>query len=166
MRAAPALALPLLLLAAGCTPSEDRYPSLLPRPIESQSLAEPVVTPAPAAPDPALDKRIAELTQGLDAAAKAFASEARSAEALVQVARGVPVGSDAWLDAQAALGAVNQKHLPVVVVLTDLDALAIERGSAGKPPYPALDAAVARVAALSREQEARIATLEAALTSE
>ena len=166
MRSAPALAfalVPPLLALTACMADDKRYPSLLPRPIESQSVAEPVVQPAVAAPDPALDKRIGEVTAGLDAAQKAFVSAAQNAEAAIAVARGVPQGSEAWLNAQIALSEAEAKRAPIVAALTDLEQIAIERGEAGKPPYPALDKAIARADALSQEQSARLAGLEAAL---
>jgi hypothetical protein len=49
--------------------------------------------------------------------------------------------------------------------LAELEQMAIARGEAGQPPYPALDAAVARASALAEAQAARSATLEAALTA-
>ena len=162
-------ALPLLAAAliGGCTEAGDsRYPSLLPRAIESQSLAEPV-RPAPvAAPDPALDARIAEMVARLDRANAGFVSAAQAAEATIAVARGVPEGSEAWLEAQAALTRVDAERMPVNAVLADLEDLAIARGTAGQPPYPALDAAMARADALAGEQAARVMGLEAALAGD
>jgi hypothetical protein len=158
-------ALPLLALGlAGCMETgAGRYPSLLPRPIESQSLAEPERPVPVAEPDAALDARIAEVTKGLDAAAKSFATAAQNAEALVAVARGLPEGSEPWLDAQAALSEAEAQRGPVSIVLADLERLALDRGEAGKPPYPALDAALARAVTMANEQAARIATLDTAL---
>ncbi|MES2444195.1 MAG: hypothetical protein V4574_15310 [Pseudomonadota bacterium] len=161
-------ALIALILAAGltgCTANDNRYPSLLPRAIESQSLAEPE-RPAPvAAPDAALDARIAALVATLDKASKDFTAAAQDAEARIAVARGLPEGSEGWLDAQAALSAVGAAGGPVATTLAALEEIAIERGQAGLPPYPALDAAVARAGALAEAQSARSATLEAALAS-
>ncbi len=162
---------PLLALIAaagltGCTETAHHYPSLLPRPIESQSLAEPAASPAPVAtPDAALDTRIAELVATLDKAAADFTAIAQNAEARIAVARGLPPGSDGWLDAQAALSEVGAARAPVGTTLAELERLTIDRGAAGLPPYPALDAAVARANALADAQAARNATLEAALTA-
>jgi hypothetical protein len=158
--------LPLLMLVAlaGCTPNATRYPSLLPRPIESQSLAEPAARPAPVAtPDAALDARIAEIGTTIDVAAKGFASAAQEAEARVAVARGLSEGAPAWLDAQTALARLAGFREPAVSALADLERLQIERGAAGQPPYPALEAAITRTDTLTNEQNARIAALEAAL---
>jgi hypothetical protein len=157
--------LPLLIAVAlvGCTQSSTRYPSLLPRPIESQSLAEPE-RPAPVAtPDPALDARIAEVTASLEAGNQRFTSAAQEAEAKVAVARGVPEGSEAWLDAQAALATLGALRAPTLTALADLERTVIERGQAGQPPYPALEAAVAAADAMATAQGDRINALEAAL---
>ncbi len=160
-------ALPLLALAlplAGCIQSDEKYPSLLPRAIESQSTAEPE-RPAPvAAADPALDKQVADLSAALDAAQKAFSAAAQDAEARIAVARGLPEGSEPWIDAQVALGRLDMVRGQSTDALNALEALAIERGKNGLPPYPALQVAIARATALSADQAKRIKSLEAALT--
>jgi hypothetical protein len=155
---------PILAVAlAGCTQSATRYPSLLPRAAESQSLAEPVRPIAVATPDVTLDAKIAELTTTLDATATAFNASAQAAEAKVAVARGLPAGSERWLDAQTALADLATLRGPILTIGADLEELAIERGAAGLPPYPALDAAVARANALADAQQDRMGALEAAL---
>ncbi len=148
---------------AGCTQSATRYPSLLPRAAESQSLAEPVRAIPEAAPDPALDKQVSDLATQLDSLAAAFNKGAQDAEARIAVSRGLPEGSEPWLNAQTALAELDTLRAPVLRVLSDLEQLAIERGAAGLVPYPALDAAVARAQALSTAQEDRSGALEAAL---
>jgi hypothetical protein len=148
----------------GCTQSPSRYPSLLPRPAETQSLDEPVRPLPVATPDPAFDTRIAETTASLDSMTKAFNASAQNAEAKVAVARGLPAGSERWLDAQAALADLATLRGPILTIVADLEQLAIERGAAGQPPYPALDAAVARANALSDAQQDRMGALEAALS--
>lgn len=155
----------LIAVAAltGCTQSATRYPSLLPRAAESQSLAEPVRPVPVATPDAALDQRIADLTAQLDALAASFAKGAQDAEAKIAVARGLPEGSGPWLDAQAALSTLDTLRAPVLTVLSDLEGLATERGVAGLVPYPALDAAVARAEAVAAQQQDRSGALEAAL---
>lgn len=157
----------LVLIAAvalaGCTQSATRYPSLLPRAAESQSLEEPVRPVPVATPDATLDKKVADLVAQLDTLAAAFAKGAQDAEAKIAVARGLPEGSEPWLDAQAALSTLDTLRAPVLTVLSDLEELAIERGTAGLPPYPALDAAVKRAETLSTQQQDRSGALEAAL---
>jgi hypothetical protein len=157
--ALPALAFGL----GGCTADTGTYPSLLPRPIEKQSLAEPERPAAVAAPDPALDKRIAEITATLRSGNQRFTAAAQEAEAKVAVARGVREGSEAWLDAQTGLSTLESLRQPTLAALTELETMASERGQAGKPAYPGLDSAVAAADAMATAQGDRIAALEAAL---
>ncbi|RYY22875.1 MAG: hypothetical protein EOP62_22065 [Sphingomonadales bacterium] len=157
----------LILIAAvalsGCTQSATRYPSLLPRPAESQSLDEPV-RPAPViTPDAGLDALITERIGKLDSIEADFAKGAQDAEARIAVARGLPEGSERWLDAQAALSNLDTLRAPLLTILSDLEGFAIERGTAGQPPYPRLEEAVTRAAAMSKAQEDRSGALEAAL---
>ncbi|HEX8302361.1 hypothetical protein [Sphingomonas sp.] len=154
--------IPIIALA-GCVESASRYPSLLPRPAEAQSLEEPVRPVPVATPDAALDKQVSGLTAQLDAISAAFNKGAQDAEARIAVARGLPEGSGPWLDAQTSLAELDTLRAPLLTLLSDLETLAIERGAAGLPPYPALDAAVERAGALSRQQEGRSRSLEAAL---
>jgi hypothetical protein len=156
------IALLLVTGAAGCTDTGGKYPSLLPREIEKQSLAEPERPVAIATPDAALDKQIADLDAEVDKASTDFTAAAQSAEARIAVARGLPQGSDGWLDAQAALSEVEAAQAPLASTLADLQRLAIDRGTAGLPPYPALDTAIAKAGALTDAQAARHAALEAA----
>lgn len=156
---------PLLLVVglAGCTDTAHRYPSLLPRPIEGQSLAEPE-RPAPvASADAALDAQITELRRALQTAATRFAAAAQDAEAKVAVARGVPEGSESWLSAQTALSGLGAHRSTTVDTLAALEALAIARGVEGLPAYPALDEAVAAADAQATAQGDRLLALEAAL---
>jgi hypothetical protein len=159
----PLIALLLATGLAGCTETGSHYPSLLPRAIESQSLAEPE-RPAPVAtPDAALDTRIAALVAELDKAGKDFTAVAQDAEARIAVARGLPQGSDGWLDAQAAMAQVDAARAAVASTLAELEQMAIDRGAGGQVLYPALDAAIAKASALAEAQAARNASLEAAL---
>ncbi len=156
------LFVPVIILA-GCTQATSRYPSLLPRPVEQSGFAEPVRPTPVATPDAALDARIAEITTSLDAANTRFTTAARDAEAKIAVARGLPEGSERWLDAQAALSVLDGFRGPLATAIADLEELAIERGKAGLPPYPAVDSAITAAAAIQAAQEDRAKGLEAAL---
>ncbi|WP_188054868.1 hypothetical protein [Sphingosinithalassobacter sp. CS137] len=154
----------VLLATAGCSAESDRYPSLLPRAVELEDAAGMSPAPAPpATPDAALDARIAALAAELDEAQRAFAAAAQAAEARIAVARGTAPGSDAWLDAQAALATLDTLRAPALNVLVELEQLAIARGVAGQPSYPALTGAIEAAQPVSQAQGARIAALEAAL---
>ncbi|MDV3456290.1 hypothetical protein RZN05_04790 [Sphingomonas sp. HF-S4] len=152
-----------VLALGGCTQGHDSYPSLLPRPIETQSLAEPERPAVPIPADPALDARIARVTSTLHASNQRFATAAQQAEAKVAVARGVAEGSEAWLDAQTALSTLESLRAPTLATLAELEGMAIERGQSGKGSYPALDSAVAAADAMATAQGDRIGALEAAL---
>ncbi len=152
-----------LTALAGCTESTGRYPSLLPRPIESTSLAEPERPAVVATPDAALDKRIGEIRGTLAEGIKAFTAGAQDAEAKIAVSRGLPQGSEAWLQAQVAMGSLAELRRPAVSALSELEELATQRGVDGLPPYPALDSAVAEADQAATQQQARIDSLEAAL---
>lgn len=154
-----------LTALAGCTQSGTRYPSLLPRPIEQTSLAEPERPVPVATPDAALDKKIADIRASLDAGSKAFIAGAQDTEAKIAVARGLAPGSDPWLQAQVAMGGLAELRRPAVTALSELEEMATQRGVDGLPPYPALDDAVAEAAKAADTQQARIDSLEAALGS-
>ena len=158
--------LPLLFAAAalapGCSDSTGRYPSLLPRAIEGRSLAEPERPEPTATPDAALDTRLAAAMQAIDSAHAAFLEAARTAEARIAVARGTQPGTDRWLAAQSALGAVDSARAPLTNQLAELEQMAIARAEAGEPPYPALDAVIDSAARHAAAQAERVAALEAA----
>jgi hypothetical protein len=152
-----------VLALAGCTQDSAVYPSLLPRAIETQSLAEPERPVVAVAADPALDARIASVSATLQSGNQRFVKAAQETEAKVAVARGVREGSEAWLDAQTALSTLESLRAPTLTTLAELEAMATERGTAGKPAYPALDSAVAAADAMATAQADRIGALEAAL---
>lgn len=160
MRCTPFLTLVAL---AGCTQDPTSYPSLLPRAAETQSLEEPVRPEAVATADAALDARLAAIRATLAANGQKFSSAAQEAEAKVAVARGLREGSEGWLDAHSALSIVESLRAPTLAALSDLEEIAIARGQAGEPPYPALDALAREAEAAVAAQNQRIATLDAAL---
>jgi hypothetical protein len=155
------------LTVSGCAERHaTQYPSLLPRPIESRSDAEPPAAPVAAAePDPALDKRIADTVASLDGAKKDFAIGAARAEALAKAAQGQPVGSDRWLDAQTALAELDVFRATASAALTDLEDATIARAAEGKPPYPTLEAAREAAQAELDMETAKIETVQASMPS-
>lgn len=161
----PLLTLPLLGLLVGCV-STDPYPSLLPRAAEKQSFAEPdLPSPAAAAPDPALDARIATALKTLDERIAAFDAIASRAATQVARARGAAAGSESWLDAQVMLAELDSARSATLEVTTDLDDAASERAVALAPDYPTLDEAVAKARAAAEAQAKRIADLQGTLAS-
>ena len=162
MKTAAALALVALSLA-GCTRDTTAYPSLAPRAVEKLGFAEPEVPVVEAKPDPALDARIVALGRSLDGTTTGFTADAAKAEAAGARARGKPVGSDAWLDAQTALAQLDDWRAQTSSLLTDADGLASDRAAQLLPPYPSLAALHDRIAAEAQLQGATIDRLQAAL---
>ena len=161
-------ALPLLtltLLIGGCTGADTaRYPSLLPRPIERRSDAEPTAPPpAAAVADPALDAKLAAYTASLDKTDKAFTPAADHAEAAARAAQGQAVGSDHWLDAQTALAELDTYRSDLSAMLTDVEQLAIDRAAAGQPDYPGVEALRDKVKASFDAESTRITAIQAML---
>ncbi|MEH3160219.1 MAG: hypothetical protein PGN08_15670 [Sphingomonas taxi] len=162
MRIAPGLVL-LALTLAGCSRDTTVYPSLSPRAVEKLGFAEPEVPVVEAKADPALDARIADLGRTLDTLAKGAAADAAKADAAAVRARGKPVGSDAWLDAQTALAQLDDWRAQASSLLTDIDQIASDRAAALQPAYPALATLRERAAAEAQRQGATIDRLQAAL---
>lgn len=139
------------------------YPSLLPRPAEKLSMSEPVRPEPVAEPDPALDREIAGFEARLTEAVRDFNAVAPEVEASVAVAQGVAVGSDAWLTAQTQLARLDAARGSANSLLADIDRIAIDRGTAGKPEYPTLRTIRERAAAEANRQAGIITQLDVAL---
>lgn len=157
------ISLVALTCLTACTVADDSYPSLLPRPIEGRSDAEPARTDPVAAPDPALDRRIADQRIAIESANRRFAVVAIEAETRVAVARGTAVGSDPWVRAQTALAELAPIRGETAGLVAAIEEIAIARATAGEPPYPALDSAIAEFGAISEAQGNRLAALEDAI---
>lgn len=161
----PALSLAAsLALLTGCAGDAGTYPSLAPRPIEKLGFAEPdAPTPAAVAPDPALDAALAAIGKRIDAVAAGFAGDAAKAEAEARRAKGQPVGSEAWLDAQSALAGLDDWRAQASAIVTDVDQLASDRAATLAPDYPALAPLRARAQDEADREGATIARLQASL---
>lgn len=162
-RFAPLLCCTVLFALSGCAAPAMRYPSLLPRPVEAQPLAAPQVTVAavPVPADSALDAQVAAIDASLAQTAGLFAAATDRAKAASANAKGAAIGSEAWLSAQSALAALESLRSESLGALTDLDRLAIDRGTAGQPDYTALSAARARAEAQLTAQQAAIDAIQA-----
>ena len=154
----------LALFAAGCAEhSATGYPSLLPRPIELRSDAEPAAVPDTAAPDSTLDSRLTDFKASIERVATAFAPAADRAEQTARGARSDGVGSERWIGAQTALAELDGYRADTSAIVTDLEQLAIARAAELKPSYPALEAVRATAEAQLAAQTARIAAIQAML---
>jgi hypothetical protein len=160
-------ALPLTCLALLCGCAEQvstRYPSLLPRPNEATSIAEPESLPSPAAvADPALDAKLAPLKATLSESATAFAPAAERAERAAVAAKGMPAGSEGWITAQSALAELDGYRATTSAALTDIEDMAIGRATAGEPDYPGIEALRTEANAQLQAQSARITAIQATL---
>lgn len=142
----------LLLSLAGCAADHGHYPSLAPRPGEKLSFDEPVRPVAIATPDAALDAQLSDRARELDRIAAGFATAATAADARVAAAEHAAVGSDAWLDAQAALARLDDWRSQGSALVAGLEDQGAARAARLAPAYPALDALAARAATeLDRE---------------
>ncbi|SFP62215.1 hypothetical protein [Sphingomonas rubra] len=154
----------LLLALPGCVPSSGPYPSLAQRPAESRGFAEPAVPPpAPVAVDPALDARIGEARRTLATIVTGFDRDAAIARAAASRSGARTAGSDAWLDAQTALAALDDWRAQASSLATDVDALASARAAALQPIYPTLAALREEVGAAVTRQDDTIRQLSASL---
>ena len=153
------------LFMGGCAEdSAKHYPSLLPRPIESRSDAEPVAPPAAVATsDAPTDAKLAALRTTLGESAAAFSPAADRAEQAAQAAKGQPAGSEAWITAETALAELDGYRATTSATLTDIEEMAIERAAAMQPAYPAIEALRTAADAQLAAQSARIAAIQAML---
>ena len=158
-----ALPIALALGLVGCTETPGGYPSLALRPIESRSDAEPEMATPVAAPDAALDKRIAAIGAKLAASEAAFSASAATAETAARSPAAQAVGSNEWVRAESALADLDSLRVDTLGAITDLDQLTSERGVAGDPPYPALDDTRAKAQAQLETQQTKIAAIKAIL---
>ncbi len=150
------------LLAACSTAGDGDFPSLAPRPQEKLGFAEPEAPPAaPVAADPALDARIAAVARDRAAADTAFDAAATRAERAA--ARAGARGSDAWLDAQTAMGALDVARGQQRDAADALEELAAARAGALAPEYPPLTRALAAARAGIEAQTRRADAIAARL---
>jgi hypothetical protein len=162
MNLAPILLLSTLL--AGCAaPADTGYPSLLPRPIEKRGFSEPERPTPVAAPDPVLDGRIAQEQAALAKANAAFDAGATTAERLAAKAGNAAPGTEAWIAAQVALAELDTLRSATAGSLADIEQLAIDRASEGKPPYPALESLQAQAQAQNQGEIDRVTRIQASM---
>jgi hypothetical protein len=158
-----AFAAPAILLA-GCAATDEGYPSLAPRAVETASFAEPLAPPpVSVAADPALDARIAQAVRARDAAVRDFDAAAAAARTRARAARGAAAGSESWIAAQTALAeldALRARHQDAAGALEDM---AAARAQALQPAYPALEQAIAQARATGTDQTRQIDALAAQL---
>lgn len=160
----PVAALFALLSLAACARDATEYPSLAERASEQLGFAEPAAPPVePERADPALDTRIAGLRTRMEAIRTGFDQDAARAEAAARAARGQAVGSDAWLDAQTALAALDDWRAQATALASDAEELGSARAATLAPDYPALTALQKVTADEAARQSAAIGRIQATL---
>lgn len=159
----PALLLLALLPIAGCAADHGTYPSLAPRAVEKGSFDEPVRPVAVAAPDAALDARLARDSADLERITKGFTTAAATADTHTAAAERTVVGSDTWLAAQAALAQLDDWRSQATALAAGLESEGSARAAKLQPAYPALDALVARAATETDRESATLQRLQARL---
>lgn len=161
MKNAPVL--PMLVLLGACAQDATVYPSLARRPIESVDLtAPPAVTEPALVADPALDARIAGFRRELARIGSGFGEAATRARTRAGTAAARRVGSDAWLDAQTALAALDDWRAQATDLASRVDAAARDRATALVPPYPDLATLQGEIEAEIARQAQAIDALQAA----
>lgn len=161
--ALPAVLLPLAL--AACAGDRDAgYPSLARRAVETRGFEEPATPPpAPVQADPALDRMIATQTAQLQTVRAGFDRDAAKAERAAAAARGAPVGSEAWLDAQTALAQLDDWRAQATAIASAAEVQGADRAATLAPDYPALTGLQRDAAAEAARQDALIRRLSASL---
>lgn len=156
-------ALLIVLPATGCAETNDKYPSLALRPIETRSDAE-TVTPMPeATPDAALDAQLTAMTAKLAQLDTDFTATAAKADAAAKARGAQATGSDQWLAAQGSLAELEGLRGDALGMIADIEKMVTDRGEAGQPFYPALDSLRAKAQDQLDRETATIAAIKASL---
>jgi hypothetical protein len=136
----------------------------MPRAVEKQPIdmpvSEPVERQSPA--DPALQAALAKQVAAAEAGDKAFEAQRASAEAAVARAAGAAQGSEAWVQAQEAITALETPRTAVRDAAAAIDALR-DPAKASTGNRAAIDAAAARVSEIERAETEKVAALSAKL---
>ena len=149
------LLLPVLVLA-GCATGDAAGPSLGRRAVEATDFREPersVAAPAPAGPQ--LAAELAGLRRRAEEGEAAFATLRPRADAAA--ARAGAEGSEAWVEAQQLLSALEAARQPSTAALARLDTLLADRLLGGQ------DEGTADIQALQAELGAMVETQQRAI---
>ena len=167
MNYSPVFLVPILLLAA-CAGPEGESPSLAPRPIEG-IIDAPIrgIAPVASAQDSALARQIAELVTQAEAGNQAFTAQYPDAVSAVDQAAGSALESEAWIEAQLAVSALDSLRSETVRALGGLDSILAQQTLAGEPAETErLLAAREQVAALYEDQNRRYDAINSRLRTD
>jgi hypothetical protein len=148
------------LSLAGCS-HEVSAPSLMPRAVEKQPIDMPVTAAieADTPVDPALQVKIAAQVAAAQAGDKAFTAQQAETEKAVARASGAARGSDAWVEAQEAVTALESARIAVRDAAAAIDALRDDPANAAPGNRNAIDAAAAEMTALETKEVDAVAAL-------
>lgn len=143
-----------VLAACASTPA-DGYPSLAIRDAERWSGSIEAPPYEPPAPAPATLDTVEEWGERARAAHAEFMAAAPAARSTVLAARGSAPGSNAWSNAQVALGGLEARRSAAMVAMAELDRIYVETSSRGEAIAP-VEAVHQQVTALIAQQDALI----------
>lgn len=158
-----------LVLLTGCAGGTAEFPSLAKRAVESRSDA-PLSGPALPAPNTpidgaSLDKANAAVRSAREAES-AFGAALAPARQAVSKAAGASFGTEAWIEAQMAVSALERARLPVKTALSDVDDLQGALISSNPAADTSALAAASRVIGdIDAEQARTVESLMAQLSS-
>lgn len=140
-------------------------PSLMPRPIEKQPVDMPVSAAAEAAmpADPALQAQLARQVAAAEAGDRDFVTQSAVAGKAVDGAAGAARGSEAWVQAQEAVTALEMSRVVVRDAAAAVDGLRNDPANASTGNRAAIDAAAARISEIEKSEAATVAALTAKL---
>ena len=152
-----------LVMLSACSATGGPYPSLQPRAAEAIDPRVPIERPINERPvSPALAAQLAALVGEARNGNDAFDAIASQAEQLVTSA-GAPQ-SETWIAAQQSLSAAIAARKETAEALADVDAISASalqaHGGIAPNDLAAIQSAAAEVAALDREQAARIRAIQ------
>ncbi|WP_174273429.1 hypothetical protein [Sphingomonas bacterium] len=153
-----------LLLVGGCVGRTIDAPSLQPRAIEKEPVPVPDEAREPiSALDPALAARIGALLDQAQAAHAGFQRIEAHTAAIVSRAANAPAGSEPWTAAQQEVSALDTARGLLHAVEADVDLLRADPANAAAANRAAIDAAGAKIAALTSDENTAVAALSARL---
>jgi len=160
----------ILPLASACSTAVD-HPSLAPRAVERFTVAAPETAPAaptvaPARPaNASLQQHVAALAAEARKADVRFREYLSETEHRVESGTSAAPGSEAWVQAQAAISGLEMLRAPVSVSLADLDALQIAAAEEGTGTDSAVISTLQEVDVIEAAQRASIDALRARIAN-
>lgn len=152
------------LALSGCG-AEIHAPTLLPRTVEKQPIDLPVAEASEAQTplSPALQAAIAKQVDAAQAGDRDFQARRAAAEDAVAKAAGQAQGSEAWVQAQEAVTALESGRAAVRDAAGAIDALRDDPANRTSGNRAAIDAAAKQVAAIEQGESDAVAALTAKL---